>query len=106
MVSEAGVGEVDPMGSGTRSHSAKVKFRAVLELVKGEKSVVEVARAYQVHPNSLKLWKDRFLERGAEIFERDSPDQGYEKRIAELERLLGRKEVEIALLKNFLDRGT
>ena len=26
----------------------------------------------------------------------------YERRIAELERLLGKKEVEIALLKNFL----
>jgi len=27
----------------------------------------------------------------------------YEKKIKELERLLGRKEVEIALLRNFLD---
>jgi hypothetical protein len=36
-------------------------------------------------------------------------DQGgnaaeYERRIAELEQLLGKKEVEIALLKNFLGR--
>jgi transposase len=28
----------------------------------------------------------------------------YEKRIADLEQLLGKKEVEIALLKNFLGR--
>jgi hypothetical protein len=29
----------------------------------------------------------------------------YERRIAELEQLLGKKEVEIALLKNFLRRS-
>jgi hypothetical protein len=58
-----------------------------------------------VHPNSIGLWKKAFLERGPELFARDSTVAEYERRIAELERLLGHKEVEIALLKNFLARS-
>jgi len=38
------------------------------------------------------------------VFTRDSSTAEYESRIAQLEQLLGKKEVEIALLKNFLGR--
>ena len=37
-----------------------------------------------------------------ELFAQDDTVAEYERRIAELEQLLGKKEVEIALLKNFL----
>ena len=55
-----------------------------------------------MHANTVALWKKMFLERGPEIFARERAAESYERRIAELERLLGQKEVEIALLKNFL----
>ena len=64
----------------------------------------QIAKVYGVHPSSVGLWKKTFLERGAEIFAGDSAQEDYERRIAELEQLLGKKEVEIALLKNFLRR--
>ena len=51
------------------------------------------------------LWKKQFVERGAEIFAQDDSVQEYERRLGELEQLLGKKEVEIALLKNFLGRN-
>ena len=44
------------------------------------------------------------MEKGPELFARDDTVAEYERRIAELEQLLGKKEVEIALLKNFLGR--
>ena len=44
------------------------------------------------------------LEKGHEIFARDGTIAEYEQHIAKLEQLLGKKEVEIALLKNFLGR--
>jgi len=47
-------------------------------------------------------WKRHFLQHGAEVFGGKEEVKAYEKRIAELERMLGQKEVEIALLKNFL----
>ena len=59
-------------------HSAKLKFRAVLDLlVKGEQSLGDVAHQYHVHPVTLRLWKDRFLELGARMFEHEFPDPGH-----------------------------
>lgn len=88
-----------------RKHSSRTKLKAVLELLQGERSVAQIARSYSVHPNSITGWKQTLLERGAELFETRSSSSDCEKRIAELERLVGKKEVEIALLKNFLGRG-
>ena len=48
-------------------------------------------------------WKREFLENGPAVFGKDKTLAAYEKRIKEMERLLGRKEVEIALLQNFMD---
>jgi transposase-like protein len=95
------------MGRATRrAYTPKLKFQVVLEALTGERSPGQIAKAYGVHANSIGLWKKAFLERGPEIFARDSAVEQYERRIAEMERLLGQKEVEIALLKNFLGQGS
>ena len=85
-----------------KQYSPRLKFQVVLEALSGERTSGQIARQYGVHPNSVGMWKRAFLERGPELFARDNTVQEYERRIAELERLLGKKEVEIALLKNFL----
>jgi transposase-like protein len=85
-----------------RTFSPKLKFQAALEVLTGSKTLGQVARAYGVHANSVGLWRKMVLERGPELFSQDTAVADYERRIAELERLLGQKEVEIALLKNFL----
>jgi hypothetical protein len=51
----------------------------VLEVLKRDREATEIARAYNIHPVTLVAQ--------------------YEKKIRELEQLLGRKEVEIALLR-------
>jgi len=87
-----------------KRYSPKLKFQIVLELLQGEKTAAQVARAYGVHPNSANAWKRTLLEKGPEIFAKDSTVAEYERRMGHLEQLLGKKEVEIALLKNFLGR--
>ena len=86
-------------------YSPKLKFQVVLETLAGEKAPGQIAKQYGIHPNSVGLWKKQFLERGAELFAQDDSVQEYERRLADLEQLLGKKEVEIALLKNFLGRN-
>jgi len=82
--------------------SPKLKFQIVLEALTGERTPGQIGKLYQVHPNSVGLWKKAFLERGPEIFARETTLAEYERRLADLEQLLGKKEVEIMLLKNFL----
>lgn len=58
-----------------------------------------------MHPVTLTKWTRHFLEHGAEVSEGKEEVRAYEKKIAELERMLGQKEVETALLKNFYGRA-
>ena len=85
-----------------KRYSAKLKFQVVKELLTGDKTTAQVAKVYGVHPNSANAWKRTFMEKGPDLFAEDSIVAQYERRIAELEQLLGKKEVELALLKGFL----
>ena len=91
------------MGGKGKRYSPRFQFQVVLEVLKGDRDAVEIARAYDLHPTTVSRWKREFLENGAEVFGKDSAVAAYEKKIKEMERLLGRKEVEIALLTNFMD---
>jgi transposase-like protein len=97
-----------------KSYSPKLKFQVVMELLQGDKTPGQVAKAYGVHPNSASAWRRTFLEKGPEIFAKDSAVAEYERQIEKLEQLLGKKEVEIALspalragacVKNFLGQA-
>ena len=88
-----------------KRYSPKLKFQVVLEMLQGTKTPGQVAKAYQVHPNTVSNWKQTLLDKGPEIFSQNGTVAEYEQRIADLEQLLGKKEVEIALLKNFLGRS-
>ena len=92
------------MASNGKRYSPEFKFRVVVEALKGEEERTEaaVARAYGVHPVTLARWKQQFMERGPEVFSGKEEVKAYETQVADLERMLGHKEVEIALLKNFL----
>ena len=85
-----------------RRYTAKFKFQVILELLKSSKSIGQIARAYGVHPITISHWKKEFMEKGPELFSQKTTIHEYERKIQELDRLIGHKEVEIALLKNFL----
>jgi len=91
------------LGKKGERYSPRFQFQVVLEVLKGDRDAVEIARAHNLHPTTVARWKREFLENGAAVFGKDSALAAYEKKIKEMERLLGRKEVEIALLQNFMD---
>lgn len=90
------------MAKKRNQYTPKFKFQVVLETLKQDRSATEIARVFGVHPVTLTNWKKKFLEQGPELFSGKEAVLEYEKHIADLERMLGQKEVEIALLKNFL----
>ncbi|MDZ7586129.1 MAG: transposase [Patescibacteria group bacterium] len=89
------------MPNTNKRYSPKLKFQAVVEVLSG-RDAAETGRAYGIHPTSISYWKRTFMSKGPEIFSRESTVNQYEQKLAEMERLLGKKEVEIAFLKNFL----
>jgi transposase-like protein len=91
------------LGTKGKRYSPRFQFQVVLEVLRGDRDAVEVARAHELHPTTVSRWKREFLENGAAVFGKDTVLAGYEKKIKEMERLLGRKEVELALLQSFMD---
>ena len=90
---------------GDNSYSPKFKFKVVMEVIQDDRTNVEIARAYDIHPMTLSNWKSEFMDKEPEVFGEDDTVKEYEKKISDLEQMLGKKEVEIALMRNFLEES-
>ena len=54
-----------------RKHSAETKAKAVLEALREEETLSEIASKYEVHPKLLSQWKQEFLENASTVFNRE-----------------------------------
>jgi transposase len=87
-----------------KKHSATFKMKVAEAALKNAKTT-EVARAYGITHGLVSKWKKQLEENGHLVFETtpDKEKQRLEKKIEKLEQLLGKKEVELNLIKNFVD---
>lgn len=90
-----------------KQYSAALKTRMVLEVLKEEKTVAEVAAQYEVHPTMLHAWRREFLEKAPEVFEKRGK-KTKEKDDGELTDVLykqiGQLKVEVDFLKGACDK--
>jgi transposase len=85
-------------------YSSKFKLERALEAISSD-NISETARKYNLGTNLLCLWKKQLLERGTSVFDK-SPDQSVNElkaKVSRLEQMIGKKEIELNLLKNFSD---
>ncbi len=88
-----------------KSYTPQFKLDRSLDALRSNKNISEIARKYDLNANLLYIWRDQLIERGSQIFE-TTPDQiknELKTKVARLEQMLGKKEVELNLLKNFSD---
>ena len=52
-----------------RNHTAAFKAKVALAAIKGDQTVAELAKRFDVHPNSIVQWKTQLLERAGEAFD-------------------------------------
>ena len=52
-----------------RNHSSSFKAKVALAAVRGDKTLLEIAEQFQVHPTQVTEWKRQLLEKAAEVFE-------------------------------------
>lgn len=87
-----------------RTLTPQFKVQIVLEALKEEKTLAEIAREYDIHPQLISQWKRQFLCLAPKIFESKSRrEQTRESRkMEELEKIIGRQAIEIQFLKKVL----
>jgi transposase len=92
-----------------RRWSAAEKVRLVEEAVQPGMSVSFIARRAGIAPSQLFAWKRRMAEGGHAAVQADEDVVGaskvrdLERKVRELERLLGRKTMEVEILKEALE---
>lgn len=84
-----------------RRHSGAFKAKVVLEAIRGERTVNELASLFQVHPSQIATWKKQALEGLPELFGdgRAKKQQGEDDLKAQLYQQIGQLKVELDFLK-------
>jgi transposase len=83
-----------------RSWTAKQKIEIVLAGLRGDRSVREVCREHAISETLYYGWRDQLLEAGRERFagkEERAGERELRRRVAQLERALGRKTYELEI---------
>ena len=98
-------GDFPRKADGRRIFSAEFKRELVQEVLRGEKTLAELSREYDISPTIIRDWKRRY-ESGAATAVKAGEDvvpaselQAAQARIRELERALGRKTMEVEILQ-------
>jgi len=89
-----------------RSFSDKMKFEVVLEVLKGQRTMAEIASQFEVHPIQVGRWKKGFLERGPSMFSsgKSAAENDWETERERLMKKIGEKEMELDFAKKNLKR--
>ena len=86
-----------------RRFTAEFKAKVALEALRGELTLAEISKKYDVHPNMISAWKRQLTQDAASLFARDRSDQAKssEAQIKELHAKIGQLTIE----KDFLKKG-
>jgi len=76
--------------------TANQKAQIVLEILREDKTIAQIASENSIHPNQLHRWKKQALENFSQLFEEDR--KGEKAREAEHERQLNQLYAEIGRL--------
>jgi transposase len=82
-----------------RQFTTEFKAKVVIELISGQKGLMQASREYEIKDSVLSRWKQEFMERAPQLFEQPKSGDPQEERIAELERMVGRMTVELDVAK-------
>ncbi len=85
-----------------RNHSSAFRAKVALAAIKGDRTLAELAKQFEVHPNQISTWKKQLLSSAEDIFETGgSGPSNQEAQIRELHAKIG----ELAMEKDFLSKA-
>ena len=87
-----------------RKFSASFKTKVVLETLREELSLAELAQKYELHPTQISSWKTEFLSKADTVFEgsgaKKPPPPSED--VEALQKKIGQLTIEVDFLKKLL----
>ena len=85
-------------------YAAEFKAKVVLELLREEQTLNEVAAKYQLNPQMISQWKSDFVKNASAVFERNKDEAGklkkeMEEKESRYQQIIGQQSYEIDWLK-------
>ena len=94
-----------------RTYTSEYKVKVVLEALRGEKTLGEIASEQEINPNMLINWKREFLSRAANIFgetrqtrEQRKAEEAAEAEKAQMLKTIGQLTMERDYLKAAMEK--
>ena len=85
-----------------KKYDSKFKGRVVLEALRGDRTIAEIAGTYNVHPNQVAQWKKHLVDGAGGLFatkaEKKASEHAYNE--DDLMKKIGRLEVENDFLRD------
>jgi transposase-like protein len=88
-----------------RKFTAGFKAQIAIEALKERDTLAELSKKYEVHPNIISKWKQEFIDRSAEIFQTNPPEEDFDAERQKLFAKIGQLEMERDWLKKISKRA-
>jgi transposase-like protein len=85
-----------------RTHSPAFKAKVALDAIRGEKTLNELAKQHDVHPNQIVDWKNQLLAGAADVFGAEPHDPVID--VKPLHAKIGQQALEIDFLSGALTK--
>ena len=83
-----------------RNWSSDEKLAIVITGIRGEKTVSEICREYQISQSVYYKWRDKFLEGGTKALNGSiAVNNGHNAEIERLQKIIGKQTIQIDVLK-------
>ena len=94
-----------------KKYTPEYKAKIVLEALREESTVSEIASRENINPNQIQNWKREFIEKSAMVFSTEKADREAEKLLAQqkntqsrLEKKVGQLTLEVDFLKDVCEK--
>jgi len=89
-----------------KNYSPHFKTKVALEVIKGEKTLSEIASEYGIHPEQARRWANQFISSAHKVFEKpsSSKEKQLQKELDKAYKKIGQLEVELDFLRSCLEK--